>query len=413
VSDRVPTEFEPYWAALERPGVRRAQAACRRLLGFDLVPSEETVRAFAHGCYDADPVAEAFVDEVYLGRSPNEGRRMLEQAIAGGVDSVKDAPESMRRLFEQSEQDPEWLDRDRMLRGAETFRRLGPAAFSFAGASTLLAYTENSIVKPLALTGAYAGDTALNRFMETARFWIETTEPGGVEPGGAGRGIAIRVRVMHVFVRRRLLKHPEWDLEAWGVPISQSEMIIPLLDGSLATGFALKLMGHRTTLGEIDAMIHFWRYVGHIMGVQPRAFPESVAEGIQLSAMYMLSRAYQAGEDGRELVESYPRAFAPQPGTPWRKRLRDEVNYRAQLGYTRFFLPGGFYRRYDMPSPWPWALHPLAQFPANFAASTLARHSSHVGGALDRYQRRRRERWWRNEMGDKRSNFQAAESFRR
>jgi hypothetical protein len=45
------------------------------------------------------------------------------------------------------------------------------------------------------------------------------------------------------------------------------------------------------------------------------------------------SLTYHAGEDGRELVESYSRAFAPQSGSPWRKRLRDEVNYRAQLGY--------------------------------------------------------------------------------
>ena len=155
------------------PGVKRARAMSRRLLGFDLVPPEETVRAFAHGCYDADPVAEAFVDEVYLGRSSNEGRRMLDRAISEGVDAVADAPDSMRRLFAQAEQDPDWLDPDRVQIGAKVFRRLGPAAFSFAGAGTLLAYTESSIVKPLALTGAYAGDTALNRFMETARFWIE------------------------------------------------------------------------------------------------------------------------------------------------------------------------------------------------------------------------------------------------
>jgi hypothetical protein len=413
VTDRVPTEFEPYWDAAERPAVKRARTLSGRLLGFDLLPPEETVREFAHGYYDADPVAEAFVDEVYLGRSPNEGRRMLEQAISDGVDGVADAPESMRHLFAQAERDPDWLDSDRLQIGAKVFRRLGPAAFSFAGASTLLAYTENSIVKPLALTGAYAGDTALNRFMETARFWIETTEPGGLAPHAAGRATAIRVRVMHVFVRRRLLQHPEWDLDAWGVPINQSEMTIPLLDSSLATGFALKALGHRTSLREIDSMMHLWRYIGHIMGVQPRHFPETIGEGIRLSAMYMLKRAYQAGGDGRELVESYPRAFTPQSGTPWRKRLRDEVNYRAQLGYTRFFLPGRFYRRYDMPQPWPWALHPLMQFPANFAASTLARHNSHANDALERYQHWRRERWWLNEMGDKQARFQAAETFRR
>src|ERR1700738_5011219 len=221
VHERVPTEFESYWNALERPAVKHARALSHRLLEFDLVPPEETVRAFGPGYYDADPVAEAFVDEVYLGRSPNEGRRMLEQSISEGVDAVAEAPDSMRRVVAAAERDPEWLAPDRVQIGAKVFRRLGPAAFSFAGASTLLAYTENSIVKPLALTGAYAGDTALNRFMETARFWIETTEPGGLDPRGAGRATAIRVRVMHVFVRRRLLQHPEWDLDAWGVPINQ------------------------------------------------------------------------------------------------------------------------------------------------------------------------------------------------
>ena len=412
-AERIPTEFLRYWDELERPRVKRARAVAQRLLGFDLVPSDARVREFAHGCYDADPIAEAFVDEVYLGRSANEGRRMLDQAIAHGVEAVADAPASMVRLFEESERDPEWLDRDRMLLGAKVFRRFGPAAFSFAGASTLLAYTENSIVKPLALTGAYAGDTALNRFMETARFWIDTTEPGGLELGGQGRATAIRVRVMHVFVRRRLLKHPEWDTPAWGVPISQSEMIIPLLDGSLATGYALKLMGHRTSTAEIDALMHLWRYVGYIMGVQPRSFPENIQEGIQLSAMYMLKRSFQAGEDGKELIESYPRAFTPKTGTGFRKRVRDEFNYRAQLGYTGFFLPPWFNRRYDMPRLWPWALHPLAQFPANFTASTLSRHSQAASDRLDRYQRWRRETWWRNEMGDKQSHFHAAEAFRR
>jgi hypothetical protein len=412
-TDRVPTEFEPYRDAIERPAVKRARAAARRLLGFDLVPPEERVLDFAYGCYDADPTAEAFVDEVYLGRSVNEGRKLLDRAIAHGVDAVPDAPASMVRLFEESERDPEWLDPERIQIGAHVFRRLGPSAFSFAGATTLLAYTENSIVKPLALTGAYAGDTALNRFMETARFWIDTTEPGGLEPTGQGRATAIRVRIMHVFVRRRLLAHPEWNLDAWGVPISQSEMTIPLLSSSLVTGLGLKTIGHRTTLAEIDAMMHLWRYIGHIMGVQPRHFPATIAEGIQISNMYMLKRAYRAGEDGRELIESYPRAFAPSAGTPWRKRIRDEFNYRAQVGYTRFFLPPGFYRRYQMPNPWPWALHPLLQFPANFAASTLARHNRTAADRLDRYQRWRRESWWRNEMGDRQSHFAAAESFRR
>jgi hypothetical protein len=39
--------------------------------------------------------------------------------------------------------------------------------------------------------------------------------------------------------------------------------------------------------------------------------------------------------------------------------------------------------------------------------------SSAADTLLDRYRRWRRETWWHNEMGDKRSHFQAAEQFRR
>jgi hypothetical protein len=168
--DRIPGEFLGFWERVDGRRVRRARDACRRLLRFDPIPDEAHVRAFAHGYYDADPVAEAFVDELYLSRGANEGRRVLDQAIAHGVDSVTDAPDSMRRLFDEFERPPEWLDRDLVERGAALFRRYGPAVFSFAGVETLLGYTESSIVKPLAFTGTYSGDTALNRFMETARF---------------------------------------------------------------------------------------------------------------------------------------------------------------------------------------------------------------------------------------------------
>jgi hypothetical protein len=411
--DRIPGEFLAFWERVNAPAVRRARDLCRRLLRFDPIPHEARVRAFAHGYYDADPVAEAFVEDVYLALGANAGRRMLDQAIAQGVAAVRDAPPSMRRLFDEFERTPEWLDRDRVEQGAALFRRYGPAVFSFAGAETLLGYTESSIVKPLALTGTYAGDSALNRFMETARFWIDVSEPGGLAPGGAGRATAMRVRIMHVFLRRRLLAHPAWNLDAWGMPISQSDALITLMSSSLTPGLAMHLMGYRTSRREIETMMHYWRYVGHLLGVQPRWYPETVREGLQLSAVFVLKRMKTAGADGVELVESYPRAFRPKAGADWRKRLRDEINYRAQIGYTRFFLPGRFYRRYEMPNPWPWALHPVLQAPAILLVDTLRRRSADVERLQDRYARRRREAWWRNEMGEKQSHFKPAEELRR
>ena len=412
-ADRIPTEFDAYWYRAQSPAVQRLRNAVRRVAGFDLLPDDEHLMQFAHGYYDADPVAEAFVDEVYLARGSQEGRRLLDRAIEHGVHAVPDAPASMVRLFEEFEQDPVWLDLAEVERGARAFRRFGPSVFSFAGVETLLAYTENSVVQPLLLTGEYAGNTALKRFMETARFWIDVSEPGGLASGSPGRATAMRVRVMHVFIRRHLSEHEDWDADAWGVPISQSDALTTLLAGCFTPGLAMHLLGYRSTGDDMRAMMHFWRYVGHLMGVQPRWYPQTLREATQVMAAVLLKKTNGALADGAELIESYPRAFTPKPGTPWRKRVRDEVNYRVQLGYTRYFLPGPFYRRYTMPNPWPWALLVGLQVPVNLPVDLLAHRVPAVARAQDRYARWRRATWFANEMGYQQAEFKAVEQFRR
>src|SRR5690349_10903587 len=92
-TSRRPSEFR-YWDNVDGTWVRAIRRAARAFLGFDLAPSDDVVRAFAASYYDADPLAEAFVEEVYFGRGAAEGRAMLDQAIAHGVGSVENAPQS-------------------------------------------------------------------------------------------------------------------------------------------------------------------------------------------------------------------------------------------------------------------------------------------------------------------------------
>jgi uncharacterized protein YeaO (DUF488 family) len=409
---RIPTEFL-YWDRVDRPGVQRARRAWKAIWRFDPQPSDELVRRFAHSFYESDPVAEAFVEEVYDQHGPTHGRKLLDQALEHGIDSVPDAPESMRRLFEEFEQRPEWLNDEQIDLGARVFRRYGTSVFSFATTSTLEMYSESSVAKPLSLSGGYAGEAAHKRQLETVRFWIDISEPGGLNPGARGRATAMRVRVMHVFIRRRLLSHSEWDSEAWGTPISIGDATMTLIGGATIPGLALWSAGHQTTIREMEALLHFWRYIGHLLGVQPDFYPRNFEESVQLTYAYMVKRAYRAGADGRELVESYLRAFRPKPGSGWRKRVRDEINYRVQIGYTRFWSLPMTYRRHDMPFPWPWALHPLIQFPAVFGLETCRRLIPPLDDVADRVQRWRRIRWYENETGGRDAEFRPVEEFRR
>jgi hypothetical protein len=408
----IPTEFR-YWDKIDHRRVQLARRAWRAVCRFDPQPPDEYVRRFAHAYYDTDPVAEAFVADVYDTLGAREGRRLLDRAIEGGIAAVPDAPDSMRRLFAEFEQPPPWLDPALVDRGARVFRRWGTAVFKFATASTLEMYSESSIAKPLALSGGYTGNRAHHRQLETVRFWIDVSDPGGLRPGAPGRATALRVRIMHVFVRRRLAEHPEWDAAAWGAPISVADATLTLMGGSVVPGLSLWTAGHQTTIGEIEALLHFWRYVGHLLGVQPDWYPRDFRESVQLMFAAFVKRAYLAGADGAELVESYLPAFAPAPGTPWRKRLRDEVEYRALIGYTRFWMLPQSYRAHRMPRAWPWVLLPLLQAPPLLALETARRLVPPLDRLADRSQRRRREAWYRNQMGERRAEFRPAEQLRR
>lgn len=407
-----PGEFH-YWDNLDRRPVRWARRAVKAALGFDPAPRDEVVRTFASMYYDADPVAEAFVDEVYLGRSRREGRELLERALAGGLDAIDDPPRSLVELWADLEREPDWLDPELVELGARVFRRWGTDIFRFAGAITLQAYSESSVAKPLALTGAYAGKTARHRFLETAAFWIAVSEPGGLRPGAPGFAAALRVRIMHVFVRQRLLGHREWNRDAWGVPISQADAMLTLMGGSFVPGFAMRVLGYRPSAREIEATMHFWRYVGHLMGVRPRWYPGSLREAGQLMFMTLVKAAHRAGDDERALWQAYGSAFEPAPDGTVAERLRARLEHRVHVGYTRLFLPRGKYRRYQMPPAGLWWAYPLARAPLVFCAETLRRRFRVLDGLADRVARRDRRRWFAHHMGERAARYEAASGFTR
>jgi hypothetical protein len=207
---------------------------------------------------------------------------------------------------------------------------------------------------------------------------------------------------MHVFVRQRLLAHPEWDLAAWGVPISQADAMLTLMGGSFAPGLAMRAMGYRPSRADIEAMMHFWRYVGHLMGVRPRWYPAGLREACQLSFVAAVKAARRAGEDGVRLCQSYAAAFEADP-----------ASHRVHLGYTRFFLPRAVYRKNRLPPAGVWALHPLARAPFVLAAETLRRAFPPLDGVADRVARWQRDRWFAHHMQGRAAEYRPVETFTR
>ncbi|MCF8571257.1 DUF2236 domain-containing protein [Gordonia sp. HY002] len=408
-----PTAF-PYRATMSRPVIRRARKVAKRLTGADIFPTTEQLEAFAGDMYAGDPVAERFVDEVLYGEiGMEEGRAMLKRALADGLDSIENPPPSMVELFTEFEQIPEWVDPATVEAGARIWRRWGTFLFSVAGGETLEMYTEAAVATPLSLAGGYAGDNALRRFLETSRFWIDVSEPGGLlTPGSKGRATAMLVRVMHVSVRRRVADHPEWHSEKWGLPISQAYMLLTLLGGSVVPGLALWILGVQTTRKEIYDLIHFQRYMGHIVGVRNTWYPETIADSLRLLAIVGTARSYDAGPGGVELIESFPQAFAPRDDHTGLQRLREHYNAAIYATYARLFMFPQTYAKHDMPNALPGLAWVAARFPAVAVVETLRRIPP-LGRVHEKVMRWHRENWYRAQMSDREAEFDASGALRR
>lgn len=189
-------------------------------------------------------------------------------ALHDGLDAVPDAPAALRRFFETVERTPDWVEPDRVERGARALRRLGPTLDDVLLALSLIGgYRFAGPADLLVATGGLTGATAIRRLGET-RTWADgVVTPGGMRRDGEGFRLTVHVRAMHALVNHRFEQGGRWDTERFGLPINQTD-----LAGTLGLFNSIALLGARAlgwipTPEESRSVMHLWRYVGWLMGV--------------------------------------------------------------------------------------------------------------------------------------------------
>ena len=338
----------------------------------------------------------------------SSGRAMLDQALAGGVGAVADAPESLRRLFADIEHDPEWVDLALVEHGARVFRRWGTAVFRFAGAITLEAYSESSVAKPLALTGAYAGDsTRAHASSRPRRSGSPSPSRAASRPAppAAPRRCACASctcscesgcsRTRSGISRRGACR------SARATRCSRSWA------AASCPASRCSAMGYRPSMRDIEAMMHFWRYVGHLMGVRPRWYPASLQEAAQL----VVRDAGQGRAARRRRRDAACASRTSRPSRPTRKRrspsdCASRSTHRVHLGYTRFFLAArGRTVTTSCRPPACGRCTRWCNFPFIFGAETLRRLVAAARAIADRVARRSRDRWFAHHMGGQKAEY--------
>jgi hypothetical protein len=260
-----------------------------------------------------DPLADAVMAD-FAGMPRGEGFARLERALAGGVASVPEAPSSLRALFAEVDAVPRWVDRRRLDRGGNVVLRAGAAAGIVLGLKSLISgYASPAGNKPLVLSGRLQ-EQAPRRLAETSRFVQAVSRPGGMQRHGDGLAITLKVRLMHAQVRRLILASGRWQPQRWGAPLNQHDMLATVLLFSVALIDGLRRLGYDVGPEEAEDLMHLWRYVGLLLGVDEPSLPSSFAEGLRLARLIGDTQG-EPDDDSRALVAALIDARIGQPAT--------------------------------------------------------------------------------------------------
>lgn len=291
-----------------------------------------------------DPLADAAADA--LAAMPVDLREVtLERALRQGC--APDDPEALRALLAQCERVPFWVDFARCDRGGAAFLKSGIAGGLILGAYSLTAgYLSPAGNKPLAFSGRLT-EQAPRRLAETGRFVQQVSLPGGMRPRAEGWRITVRVRLMHASVRRMLVRSPRWDSAAWGVPINQADSAGTILLFSLVVLDGLDLLGLHMPAGEREDLLHLWRWVAAVIGVDDELRFATEAEA---RAFWELLTSTQGDpdDDSRALARALLESPVTAAKTPEERRRATRMR---DVGYalSRYFLGDRYADALDYP----------------------------------------------------------------
>lgn len=266
--------------------------------------NEQQVKRLREFAQAEDPLADAVVDWM-LEQPRKEGTRLFEAALRDGVTAGTPAP--LRALFESVEATPFWVDPDRLRKGAKAILRTGLLGlFPLGDMSLMGGYLASRATKALVGTGEIE-HKATKRLVETATWWIDVTTPGSLAKGEKGYISAIRIRVVHAHVRAAMNRREDWDYEAWDKPVNQVQTTGTLLLFSLVFVFGTQLLGVRYSQQERADILHLWRYVGWLMGVDEELLPANEEDAWRM--LWLLAKTeFIPDDDSKRLAKALIKA---------------------------------------------------------------------------------------------------------
>lgn len=255
-------------------------------------PTEAELAVLGRRLMTRDEPAAALVRAMRLPADDPQRVTMAQfhRALDSGVDD--DSPDALRDFFELVEDTPPWVDHDLCERGAAVFRRFGQNANDVLLQLSLIGgYRFGGPVDLLAETGGLSGTTTMRRLGETQTWAVAVGRPGGMDRDGEGWRLTVHVRLMHALVNEAFERNGRWDSAEWGLPINQTDLAstLNLFSGALMMG--VRALGVPISRADSRALMHLWKYVGWLIGVDEDWLFDDERDQHQLSYAILLSQS--------------------------------------------------------------------------------------------------------------------------
>lgn len=251
-------------------GVRTPDEDLTSLIGRRMLERDELaadlVRAMRADGTDGQPEDQRVTGSRVTGSRVTMAQ--FKKALEEGIDAVPDPPEALTRFFGAVDQVPDWVNFDLVDQGASVIRRMGKVAGDVLLQLSLIGgYRFGGPADLLVATGGLTGATAMRRLGETETWTLSVTTPGAMRRYEGGFKLTVHVRLMHALINDRFERGGRWDTGRWGLPISQADLAgtLGLFSGALLIG--ARALGWLVTPQDSRAVMHLWKYVGWLMGV--------------------------------------------------------------------------------------------------------------------------------------------------
>jgi hypothetical protein len=263
-----------------------------------------------------DPAADAVI------------RRLIESGGASGLEARLSAPidgpppthrstrDAAGELAAATDRLPAWADPAQIQKAQVFFSRYRGEILVFLGLASLPEiYCAANAANLLSLGTRITQDVG-GRLSATARMLLDVMHPDGLKPSGRGIRSLHRVRLLHSYVRHTLQQSPRYD-RSWGVPICQEDLAGTLVRFSWTPLRCLQSVGEPLESGEVEAWVHTWSAIGHLLGLAEELLPANQGDAVAFADVYE-RRQFRHSLAGATLARALLRAVEGglPPGSP-------------------------------------------------------------------------------------------------